>query len=275
MVPVPRSLVEVAPGVLVATSAVYATTSTVVVGDDGGCLLVDPALSAGEIAALEAALVARGLRAVGRWSTHAHWDHLLTGSAWADVPTWSAADTGWSIRARDAMHDDEAFATWLDRAGPDDDYPDVLTRPPVPFPRGVETGGRPTLAWPGPATVVVTTHGHAEAHGSLVVPSVGVLVAGDMLSDTEIPMLDLDQPEPLRRYVDAVDALADAVDALGVRTVVPGHGTAAHDDEVGARFAADRAYLAALEAGRASDDPRLAAPWLAAVDERQRSALRR
>ena len=38
-----RDLVEVAAGVHVATSAVYTTTSTVVVGPDGSCLVVDPA----------------------------------------------------------------------------------------------------------------------------------------------------------------------------------------------------------------------------------------
>ena len=37
-----RSLTEVAPGVLVATSSYAMTTSTVVVGSSGGCLVIDP-----------------------------------------------------------------------------------------------------------------------------------------------------------------------------------------------------------------------------------------
>ena len=44
-----RSLTEVAPGVLVATSSYALTTSTVVVGSSGGCLLIDPAVTAADL----------------------------------------------------------------------------------------------------------------------------------------------------------------------------------------------------------------------------------
>ena len=51
-----RELVEVAPGVLVATSRVMATTSTVLAGG-GEALLVDPAWERDELDALAAELV--------------------------------------------------------------------------------------------------------------------------------------------------------------------------------------------------------------------------
>jgi hydroxyacylglutathione hydrolase len=258
--------------VLVATSAVYATTSTVVEGDDGKCLLVDPALTAAEIAGLQLAVEARGLRPVGRWATHAHWDHLLAGRGWPDAPTWAAGGPGWLVRVRDAMHDDEVLTTWLE-AHPEDSFPRVLTRVPAPFPEDADVDVYARLAWPGPRTLVVTTDGHAVAHGSLVLPDAGVLIAGDMLSDTEIPMFDVDGNAPVARYRSALDALAEAIERWDVRTLVPGHGSVARGDELAARLRADRAYVDAVEAGRPSDDPRLVTPWLALVDRQQRAVV--
>jgi hydroxyacylglutathione hydrolase len=51
-----RCLTEVAPGVLVATSAYELTTSTVVVGSSGGCLVIDPAVTTADLAGLAAEL---------------------------------------------------------------------------------------------------------------------------------------------------------------------------------------------------------------------------
>ena len=60
-------LTEIAPGVLVATSSYATTTSTVVVGSSGGCLLIDPAVTVADLAGLAAYLASRGLRAVVAW----------------------------------------------------------------------------------------------------------------------------------------------------------------------------------------------------------------
>jgi glyoxylase-like metal-dependent hydrolase (beta-lactamase superfamily II) len=46
---------EVAPGVFVATAAMYSTTTTVVVGADGGCLVIDPAVTPGPLLDLSSA----------------------------------------------------------------------------------------------------------------------------------------------------------------------------------------------------------------------------
>lgn len=67
-----RSLTEVAPGVLVATSSYAMTTSTVVVGSSGGCLVIDPAVTTADLAGLTAELAVRGLRPAVGWSTHPH-----------------------------------------------------------------------------------------------------------------------------------------------------------------------------------------------------------
>ena len=66
-------LTEVAPGVLVTTSAYAMTTSTVVIGSSRGCLLVDPAVTVADLAGLAGELAERGLRPEAAWSTHPHW----------------------------------------------------------------------------------------------------------------------------------------------------------------------------------------------------------
>lgn len=44
-----RDLVEVAPGVWVATAEIWTTTSTVVIAPDGDALVVDPAVTVAEV----------------------------------------------------------------------------------------------------------------------------------------------------------------------------------------------------------------------------------
>ncbi len=93
---------------------------------------------------------------------------------------------------------------------------------------------------------------HAPGHAALVVH--GVLLAGDMLSDVEVPLVDTGSRDPVRTYRGALDALelaaCDDVDAL-----VPGHGSpAVGRAAVAARFATDRAYLDALEHAVAHTD---------------------
>jgi len=56
-----RSLTEVAPGVLVATSSYAMTTSTVVVGASEGCLVIDPAVTTADLAGLAGELLQSGL----------------------------------------------------------------------------------------------------------------------------------------------------------------------------------------------------------------------
>jgi hydroxyacylglutathione hydrolase len=52
---------ELRPGVLAATASYAMTTSTVVVAD-GGCLVIDPAVSVADLAALAAGLDGAGRR---------------------------------------------------------------------------------------------------------------------------------------------------------------------------------------------------------------------
>jgi hydroxyacylglutathione hydrolase len=99
-----------------------------------------------------------------------------------------------------------------------------------------------------------------------------VLVAGDMYSDLEIPLLDLDPADPLGDYRSGLDRLA----ALPVRLVVPGHGRPGDAAEFRRRVAADLRYLAGIERGEDTGDPRLAEAedWLRQEHDKQLQYVR-
>ena len=254
-----RDLVEVAAGVHVTTSAVYSTTSTVIVGPDGSCLVVDPALTAPEVDGLAATIRARGWTPVAVWSTHAHWDHVLDGPALAHLPRWSA---GVPATDRETLAAERDADPELARSG----------GPPAPIAAAATAYPEQSpgvLDWPGPTIQVLVHAAHARPHTALFLPGSGVLVAGDMLSDVEIPLLDLSAEDPVDDYLRALALL----EATGAEVVVPGHGQVGRD--LGRRAAADRAYLTGLVAGADTPDGRRSTPWTAAAHAAQQAAVGR
>ena len=254
-------LTEAAPGVWVGTSSVMATTSTVVVAADGRALLVDPGVTADERDALAREVADRGWRVAAGLSSHAHWDHLLWAPALGAVPRWAlpgAVDEAATRRA-------DLLAELAATLGPDDPatgFADVapLAEGPVP----------------GFADVVVLGHdAHAAGHAATLVRGARTLLVGDMLSDLEIPLLDLTHPQPVTAYADGLALLRLLLETGDVDVVVPGHGSVADRAEAFRRLASDEAYLAALVTGRPVDDPRLAAAadWLLAGHRAQVQAL--
>jgi glyoxylase-like metal-dependent hydrolase (beta-lactamase superfamily II) len=108
----------------------------------------------------------------------------------------------------------------------------------------------------------------------------GVLVAGDMLSDVLIPMLDLnDTADPIEDYLAALQLLEGV--AGDVDVLVPGHGSIGGGDQVRARIDQDRAYVHALRDAGVPGDPRVGPSakfgkdWLPGVHERQLQRLAR
>lgn len=107
----------------------------------------------------------------------------------------------------------------------------------------------------------------------------GVLVAGDMLSDVMIPMLDVSAADPIEDYLTALALLEGVASDIGI--VIPGHGSVGLADRVRARIRQDRAYVHALRDGLDTDDPRVGPlaedgwEWVAGVHERQLQNLSR
>ncbi|HET6711888.1 MAG TPA: MBL fold metallo-hydrolase, partial [Amycolatopsis sp.] len=101
---------------------------------------------------------------------------------------------------------------------------------------------------------IIEHDAHAIGHAAVLLADRGVLLAGDMLSDVLIPLLDPRRPGQESAYPAALDRLEEAVRHVDV--VIPGHGAVAAGPEVAARFAADRTYLAALRRGEEPADER-------------------
>jgi glyoxylase-like metal-dependent hydrolase (beta-lactamase superfamily II) len=112
---------------------------------------------------------------------------------------------------------------------------------------------------------------------ALLIEERGVLIAGDMLSDVLIPMLDLNAADPIEDYLAALRLLEGV--AGDVDVVIPGHGSIGGADQVPARIAQDRAYVHALRDTHVLSDPRFGPSakdgwdWVAGVHEGQLQRL--
>ena len=106
----------------------------------------------------------------------------------------------------------------------------------------------------GPVPGEIIEHqAHAVGHAAVLLADLGVLLAGDMLSDVLIPLLDARRPDQVGAYETALDRLGEA--ARHVDVVVPGHGAVAEGPEVAARVAADRACIDARGEERIRSTP--------------------
>jgi hydroxyacylglutathione hydrolase len=255
-----RMLTQVAPCVWTATAETWTSLSTLVVSDDGACLVVDPGITVAEIESLADEIRARGWHVEAAFATHPHWDHVLWSARLGDVPRWATP-----AAAAAQEHSRDADLAQADATAPGHDRTLFGRLTALP-------DDAVAVPWSGPRALVVAHRAHAPGHAALVLPDSGVLVAGDMLSDLEIPLLDLDAADPVADYRDGLHRLEAAVTQYAVTAVVPGHGHVGGPRELTRRFVTDRVYLGALVTGLDAADPRLADPWLAQAHVRQRGA---
>src|SRR5215469_7178201 len=192
---------EIASGVLVSTSELYVTNSVVIAASDGGCLVIDPAVTVDDLAVLVADLAELGLRPVAGFATHPHWDHVLWSGDLGDVPRYASAEAV-AVAGRKRAR----LIEQLQVEAPGHDLGLVGRLTPL-------APAQDVVSWHGPEAVVVTHAGHAPGHSALFLPDTGTLIAGDMCSDIEIPLLDTDQPDPVGDYRTGLGRLA----ALPVR----------------------------------------------------------
>jgi len=215
-------------------------------------------VSAADLAALAAELAGLGLRPVAGFATHPHWDHLLWSRALGDVPRHAApAAAAAALAGRDEL------TAELRAAAPGHDL-DLFAR------ISALPAGAAAVPWDGPRAIPIIHNGHAPGHAALFLPRAGVLVAGDMLSDVEIPLLDLAGADPYGDYVAGFGLLAAVA---GVRWIVPGHGAVGDAVEFARRVRQDQRYLGLLAAGRPFDDPRARPAWQRAHHEQQRQRV--
>lgn len=259
---------QVAEGVLIHESE-FVESNAVVVQGRAGVLLIDPGVHGYEMAALANDLSDLGQIVVAGFSTHPHWDHLLWHAKLRAAPRYGTARCAATARDRLSGGVDAVAKT----AGIPENVPlDLL---------GLITGLPAEMAqipWDGPRVRIIEHQAHAPGHAALLIEERGVLVAGDMLSDVLIPMLDLsDATDPIEDYLAALRLLEGVVGDVDV--LVPGHGSIGGADQVHARIDQDRAYVHALRDARVPSDPRVGPlakdgwDWVASVHAGQLQRL--
>ena len=265
-------LEQVAEGVLIHQSE-FCRSNAVVVQGRSGVLLVDPGIRGDEMACLAHDLSVSGRTVVAGFSTHPHWDHLLWHADLGAAPRYGTARCAATVR--DRLPDAAAKARAAAQVIP----PDIAGQVPLDL-LGLVTGlpaDTTRIPWDGPDVRILEHQAHAPGHASLLIEEYGVLVAGDMLSDVLMPMLDLTAAAPIEDYLAALRLLEDAAGDADV--VVPGHGSAGGAGQVRARIDQDRAYVDALADTGGPDDPRVGPSaafgrdWLPGVHARQLQAL--
>jgi glyoxylase-like metal-dependent hydrolase (beta-lactamase superfamily II) len=261
---------QVAEGVLIHESE-FCQSNAVVVQGRAGVLLIDAGVLGDEMAALADDLRELGQPVVAGFSTHPHWDHLLWDARLGPAPRYGTArcaatvgnllsDARWKAR----------IAGWIP--------PDIVGQVPLDL-LGLITGlpaGTAQIPWDGPQVRIIEHQAHAPGHAALVIEERGVLVAGDMLSDVLIPMLDVNgTADPVEDYLAALRLIEGA--AGDVDVLVPGHGSIGGADQVHARIDQDRAYLHALRDAHVPSDPRIGPSatydWVPGVHARQLQRL--
>jgi len=256
---------QVAESVLIHQSE-FCQSNAVVVQGRAGMLLIDPGIQGSEMVCLAADLSDSGRTVVAGFSTHPHWDHLLWHAGLGAAPRYGTArcaatiqdrlsEPGWNARIAGLLPPDIAEQIPLDLLG-------LITGLPA---------GTARIPWDGPQVRIIEHQAHAPGHAALLIEERGVLVAGDMLSDALIPMLDLNAADPIEDYLAALRLLEGV--AGDVDVLVPGHGSISGADQVRARIDQDRAYVQALREAGVPGDPRVGPSatfdWMSGVHERQ------
>ncbi|QNE17276.1 MBL fold metallo-hydrolase [Kribbella qitaiheensis] len=260
-------LKQVAEGVLVHESE-FCQSNAIVVQGQGGMLVIDAGVLGDELACLAKDLSDSGQIVVAGFSTHPHWDHLLWHAGLGTAPRFGTARCAATAKARLSG----GVGAVAKAAGVPDGVPLDLLGQITGLPAEAAR-----IPWDGPEVRIIEHQAHAHGHAALLIEERGVLVAGDMLSDVLIPMLDLNASEPIEDYLAALQLL-DGV-ASDVTVVIPGHGSVGGADQLRRRIDQDRAYVHALRDTQVLNDPRIGPSaktgweWVAGVHERQHQHL--
>ena len=265
-------LKRIGEGVL-AHESEFIESNAVVVQGEAGVLLIDAGITGDEMVAIADDLRKLGQPVVAGFSTHPHWDHLLWHAKLGEAPRHGTARCAADIRA--FLSD----AHWKDRIT--EELPPEIEVPLDLL--GLITGlpaEATQIPWDGPKVRLIEHQAHAPGHAALLIEERRVLVAGDMLSDVLIPMLDLNgTADPIEDYLAALRLLEGV--AGDVDVFIPGHGSVGGADQVRARIDQDRAYVRALRDAQVPSDPRVGPSatygkdWLPGVHARQLQHLAR
>ncbi len=220
-------VVSLHPDVILLTSRIWQTNCTIVrAGEE--CFVIDSPILPEELQALPQLLEQSSLKLSGLLATHGDWDHLLGRLAFPQAALGCAESTAARMRGapgepqRELRAFDEQF--YLERP-----HPLALgSLQALPVPGRLLIGTPPALTppTPTPPTRELELHpaaGHTADGMAVWIPWARVLVAGDYLSDVEIPFFGEGEGAPAA-YVATLERLRPLL--AEAEYVVPGHGHA-------------------------------------------------
>lgn len=229
---------DLGDGVFVRQSRCCQMNSTVVI-HDGNAIVLDPGVLPSELSDIAAFVERQAPRFENTTLvfTHPHWDHVL-GKPWFPAAA-TVAHVGFGDELeRDATEIEASTKKWVESEGeawprPFEAFTPALTlRGTI----GVKIGGREMLVYDVP--------GHSPSQIACYFPEIGLFVAGDTLSDIEVPWLD----GPPWVYRRSLQALHWVFEQEQVRHLVPGHGSVARGrTDAYKRLLRDIDYLLHLE----------------------------
>lgn len=223
---------DVAPGVRVRKSQVFAMNSVVLL-DPAQAVIVDPGVLPSELNDLARVVAASRPANITLIFTHGDWDHVLGRTWWPLASTLAHDRFATEVRERrDAILASATAA--VAREG------EVWDRGFEPFRPQSEVSGL-HFQKIGPWRVVTRdAFGHSASMLSIHLPEHQLLIAGDMLSDIEIPLLH----QSWRLYRQTLLELEPLAEHGAIERVIPGHGAIARTrDESLARIRRDLEYL--------------------------------
>jgi glyoxylase-like metal-dependent hydrolase (beta-lactamase superfamily II) len=227
---------------VVVTSRLWQTTATALRSGES-CFVIDSPYFPDELDTLSALLDQAGFRPEGLLATHADWDHLLGRLAFPGMALGVGVATAERLAASPGTAQREL-------RGQDEELYVVRERPlslgqvqALPVPGKLDLGER--------ELELHDASGHTADGMAVVDREAGVLVAGDYLSEVEIPSLG--PGGALSAYRETLGRF-DGLIREGM-TVVPGHGAPLEASDAARVLEEDVAYLDALSEG--SERPKL------------------
>lgn len=210
-------------------------TSSLLLAEGAEAVLVDPGVSAREVARIGARARELGVRVTHVLATHADWDHVCGIAAFPDAAATMSEATAARLRdrAEDAAVAERAAASGIEIAGE---------------PRVDRTFAAEAALELGPFLVeTLALPGHTPDGTAFRCRELDLLAVGDHLSTVEFPFVT-----STSAYRATLAALADLLRRDPPARVVPGHGPELTAAEALAVAEADLVYLWELQAAVAT-----------------------
>ncbi len=229
---------DLGDGILVRQSRAFAMNSVLLL-DPEHAVVVDPGVLPSELDDIARVVGETGPAAVTLFFTHGHWDHVLGRPWWPGAKTLAHDRFAEEVRAdRDAiLREAEGLAS---------KHGERWERGFAPFKPDLAVSGLRFIRLDPWRLVLRDAPGHSASQLTCHLTDLGALIAADMLSDIEPPILE----GPCAPYRETLEALLVLAEHGAIETLVPGHGSVAKGREAAlARFRTDLDYLGALERG--------------------------